>query len=790
VGQRRARRSWRKEHASLAALEGVFVGMFLVTSIAIVVTLEDKPPAKTETRSQLEEMLNDILVGLEALPTSDRFMTQVERAVGKAVLGNTTDLDRLLDRTLPEGTACRFWIDNGKERRLLVGTEDDGARETVGASRLYHPTWAYAVVVPSLDLVSSTQPLDVQGFGVSQGALIKEAGVPVKAIVTTTLGSYHKESITSIRGDSAASLYMKDSTGTPTFIVRNLLGGTGTQSSPAYNDTGNSSLHNGNFTINHTGGVLSIAGSFTGDVISYLITLTAPNGTPYPYTVTGAGTASLSQVVSSAQGVWTVTATGSITGLITPKKANLTISQVTDGILNFTFGVRESGGVALPVGTKLTVRLPYLFESIDATNTTQSGWKSIAAGKSTQDGTIVTALFDSTLASGERTFVVRAKPPASADVLYNIQAELSDGASARANFVVSTLGAVVSPDNTIQRDGYLTVPKPLAAGKVSTFGLVFPAAATSLAGLPESITQVDLQSADGTPLFSAVQGVYPTNGWSVVSKDHLRWSGTTLLLSNAVTEWVANVTADTNLTASEPGADLPIEFGNGAHYSLMQQSSPYVFQGSFEPGSAGRGYAVPSFSAGGKGNATLGVEWYARALRVAGNATYTVSAAGDLPALGEATRLGLARSHLDFSATKAKIGEQVQISPDFSGLLSGVSAYVNTTSGRVVMADWSVEVKVLDPLQPFNSRDQWQALASTETSLAKAQLNYTASRGDFYGPHPVLAEAHFSVEDVVTGNVTVQTARLLGVLDVIPDGGQSETALYWISLECWLPDWV
>jgi hypothetical protein len=42
---------------------------------------------------------------------------------------------------------------------------------------------------------------------------------------------------------------------------------------------------------------------------------------------------------------------------------------------------------------------------------------------------------------------------------------------------------------------------------------------------------------------------------------------------------------------------------------------------------------------------------------------------------------------------------------------------------------------------------------------------------------------------VLAGTNVVETARLAYVINVIPDGGQAETSLYWVLLEAWMPDW-
>jgi hypothetical protein len=784
----RARRGGH-EAANLAALEATFIGMLLVSSIAVVSTMETSQPSVPASRGPMEDLVHDILEGLQNLPTSDRYMSQMERAIGLAVLGNTTSLESFLKRTLPTGAECRMWIDNGHARRLLAGPSERLGRESVGGSRLYHPTWAYTLMVPSLDTISATTTLGVQGFAVSQGALVKEAGVPVVVTMQTSSGLYGKGAVTSIRDAAAASLYLKNGTD-PTYLARDL--SSSMHSSEMYNDTGNSSLRNsGNFTVPANTSLVSIAASFTGDVISYTITLTPPNGTPFAYPVTGTLSASLSTTLTGAEGVWKVTTLGTITGLLTPKKANLTASALTPGVVNYTIAVKEEANKPLPAGTKLTVRLPWTYEQITATNTSQSGWTNIQRNKTAANGTFVTAEMSSTLTNAERLFVVSAQPPALADVMYRFQAELSNGSSARATFIVTQLGLLTSLDNPLERGIYLSAPKPMSAGKNSTWGVLFDTAATTLTGLPETVTRLDVKSTDGTPLFASIAAVTPSTGWSLSSPDHVSWTGTKVALSNAVTEFVFRGVAASNLTADEPASTMPVEFRNGSRFQLQEQIAPYVFRGNFRPAASAseQGYEVPGMPPAGSANATMGVEWYQRALRVAGNTTYTVSAAGDIGNVQEALRLGLARSYLNLSATTVHVGESVSIAPDFQGLLDQINLSVAASGGHLALLDWHVNLRILDPLQGFEGPAKWNATAKVNTTAVRTNLTFTPSLASFYGPHAVLAEASFVLEDVVGVRSLADTARMLAVVDVLPDGGQSETALYWVSLECWMPDW-
>lgn len=780
--------SLQGEAGNLLALEGVFVALMLVTSVAIVSTFELAPPERSPGREAMEDIVKDLLAGIEALPTPDRYGSYLERAVGQAVLGNATPLDTVVKRVLPPGAQCRLWIDNGHAQRLLAGPADRLARESVTAARLYHPTWAYALVVPSLELVSPIQPLDLQGFAVSQGALVKEEGIPVQVSVATSHGLYDKAAVTAVRHRApTASLYLLDEAGQPNVAYRG--------SQRVYEDSGDGLLEpSGSFEVPRGFDTLRVRGQFLGDAVSLLIVLQAPDGSLTPLSASGSGEVRLEETVSAAEGLWSITTSGDLIGGATAAMANLAVvAERASPPSDWSVVVKEEAGFPLPAGTRLTLRPPYVFEGIDRTPATQPGWRNIAVAKDGREGAIVTAELDSPLAGASRTFSLHAEPPPlTPDAAYLLQAELGNGSAARAHFVLNTGKGTTMSHNPVQHGVYASAPKPVAPGSTSLWGVAFNYASTSNGGAPEVVRQLDLRAADGRAFAQAVEGLAPPGTWTLLAPDHVRWTGNAVVFPNEALSFVARLTAVSEGTPYEPARALPVDFKTGLRFELGEQARPYVFAGSVPPPVSGRGYEVPAFGVEGgilKGNASLGVDWTARAKRVQGNATYSVSPHPTLDALQEALRLGLARSHLNLSKRSAFLGEPVTITPDFQGLLDALNLRLEESGGTLLLVDWGAEVLVLDPAQPFAPPQEWKPSLRAAFTSAATSVEFTPAPGSFYGPHAVLAKATFTVRDAVNNVDIVQTARLLAIIDVLPDSGQSETALYWVSLECWLPDW-
>lgn len=839
--------------------------MLLISSVAIVASLDLRPPpSSSPTREPVQHLVEDLLAGLKDLPTGDRYRSSMERAIAHAVLGNTTHLERLIDRTLPPGCECRLWLDNGHVATRMTGTPERLARESVSASVLWRPTWAYSLVMPSLDVITSLQPLDLQGYAVSQGSLVKEHGVPVAVELTTSTGSYTKSAQTAIRPAPAASLYLLNETGQANYVH--------STRKNVYQDFGPGLLTTGSFVVPSTSKGINLTASFSGTTVSYTLLLTAPDLSLYTYTGSCTTACNLSAAPPLIVGTWNFAFTQ-----LTATSGVLNVASSLDDVSDWTFVLRAEGTTALPKGTNLTLRLPFVFTEAELTDKNQNGWRNVNHTLTVQDGNRVSAELNQTLAGGSTMdFVVHAKRPTlDADPLYLVHAELGNGTSGKATFVLAKAGGTQKTYNPAGRTLYLSVPKPMAPGASSHWGAVFPYASPTGLGLGEELTQLDIRSADGRELFSSVTPVWPADGWTKLSGSHLRWSGSRTLGPNDAAAFVVKVTAASNATADEPSQALPIEFPSARGFHLQEQARPYVFQSAIPPAdwNSGWGYQTPTLAGTiPMGNGTVGSDWTMRGMPVRGNATYTVSSFPPVGTAGEALRAGLARSHLNFSRNSAKVGEDVTVTVDFQGLLSKVDELGSTATA------WSVDLILLDPSQPlasspaqwrplfkgsfgnsvdtnlsvqwfqdgeyrwdpvkvngesvvtwykndvdapprwgntlgwgasewtwdmgawalgspwvnFNSVETFKPQASTGNitlaSRAYANITFQPPRSGFYGPHAVIAEARLLLNDA-DGKKVAQTARLIGVLDVLPDSGQSETALYWVTLECWLPDW-
>lgn len=806
----------RRDAGNMMALEAVVVAMLLMTSIVVVVSMDTPSPGVRVTRAPFERLVGDLLEGLHDAPTSDAYQTQLERAIGQAVLGNTSGFTRVVDRTMPGGAECRLWLDNGHQRRLVSGPSERLARESVSNSELWRPTWAYSFVVPSLDVISPTQPLDLQGYAVAQGSLVKEHGVPLSVRVQTSQGTYDRAAITSIRDAPTASLYMLNEAAAASFSFHDaLLSSTNTT---VHTATGGSSLPTpGTFNVSAGVSYLDVRSVFSGTLVDHRMTFTSPTNVPYVLPAEGAGTVHANlTILDGTPGTWTFSGSGSVTGR-TPS-SNLTVKAYTVATASdFTFVVKEEAGKPVPIGTSLTLRFPATFTEVEGTNLTQAGWRNIRANLSLTEGFEVSAELDSPLTSAARNLVVHARRPTIGDALYPVHAELGNGTWGRSTFALGQAVGTTSTYNEIQRGVALSVPKPMAPGSTSTWGVLVAYPAT-VSGLAETVTQVDLRAPGGQGIFDAVADAGGPGAWARVDAAHLRWTGAASLGANQALSIPLRVTANLSRTPDEPSQRVPVDFADGTRFDLADLARPHVGAASIPPptdagGNPRAGYHAPASSGiPPKADSTLGVDWVIRGVAARGNATYTVSPFVPIASAQEALRLGLARSSLTLSSQQVKVGDAVTVQVDLQGLLDQVTALGASASG------WTVELSVYDPAQPFAAERaqmkpsyqgrygsaggtlitssgsalpniaSWQPTNATATSPARANFTFVPPRDSFYGPHAILAQASFTLTDGLGGSI-VQTARMLGLVEVVPDSGQAETSLYWAVLECWLPDW-
>lgn len=820
VTSRRRARARHPTGGHMAALEGVFVGMLMVSGIAFYVTMDLTPHAPTVTaeREPVEAMAGDLLEGLKDLPTSEAYATHLERAISKAVQDNTTSFDLAVKRTMPAGTECRLFLDNGHARRQLAGPHERLARESVSRSVLWRPEWAYAFTVPAMDLVASSQALPVQGYEVSQGTLVKENGVPLQFTLTTSGGTYDRAAISSVRSGPTVSLTLRNETGGIGFHHKEGLLSWTSQNQWSSSAAGPLPTPQ-NFAVPAGHDFLNVTLRVTGAVVAYTATFTDPLGVPWPVVATGAGSFPLS-IPAPAAGTWTFAGAGTITGILgNPASAAAWANATRVGdIRNYTLVLRESAGQAIPAGTVLNISMPGVFTELSLTPSPQGGWTSIQSQESLDTPQWVSAALAAPLSNGALDFSFQARRPPNGNALYALHANLTGGAAAHATFVVGGSTGVTTLGNPVEPDLYVSVPKPMAPGSTATWGAVFPLA-TGGTTLSETATKLEVATADGAALFAGVQGVAPAGTWTVVSPNLLRWTGSAPLAANNALSFVFNVTAVNATTAHEPGIALPVSFATGARFQMSDMERPYVYATSIPPptdllGAAQAGYEVPA-GAGplAQAEARFNVSQVQRGALVQGQGAYNVSTFGTLSSVAEALRLGLARSHLNLSRQAADLGEAVNVTVDLQALYDGTLALGSTISG------WNVEVAIFDPAQPFQDYRQMEAsfkgqwgtagsmaldvsgtssvasvarwtLASPADLRTPARGNFTfaAPRDAFFGPHAIVAQANFAINDA-SGNSLLQSVRLLGVIDVLPDSGQSGTALYYATLECWLPDW-
>lgn len=811
----------------MVALETLGLVLFVVLGVAVANSFTQGPPAISLGRGPVAAMVRDALVAIHDLPSGDVFTTALEKVVAKGLQGNTTLLDNLIQRALPD-LQCRFWVDNGHQRHLVAGPTERLARESVSASRLWRPEWAYAFAVPTFDVVSEVQPLGVQGYQVSQGAMVKERGAPLQFTLTTEQGNYTAGGVTSSRpGAPTASLFLLNETDQASFAYFDDPGAEVTTAVLQLSAPGPLPQPR-DFTVPEGQDALKVAAYVSGTTMRYTMTFRDPVGASWSVAADGVGWHNLS-IPLPRGGTWNFSAAGTIEGnLVVPAKADLWVNGTSTGAAStWAFVVREDNGQALPAGTRLNVTLPSVLTGLDHTRVVQAGWTNVRLSGGEGEEAWVSAELAAPLQRSQVVLRVVAGLPLEADALFGVTATLGNGSSARASFVLGRSTGVMNVANTLDHGLVVSVPKPHASGATALWGAVFAYPAS--AGVAEGVTRFDVRVADGGALFTGVQGVAPAGGWSLVSASHLRWEGRVDVPPNRVLAFVFNVTVHPEVVyQEEPSVRLPVVFGTGggggiaqgagSRFNLTQQARPYVYAGNIPPpldvlGEAQPGFIVPP--QGGPlavGNGTFNMSQVERGMLVKGTGQYGVSGWGTLGSVAEALRLGVARSQLDISRQGVGLGEEVNVSVDFQGLFDELEVL-----GQPVTA-WSVAVKVFDPSQPFvpfkemlpslngtfgaSLNPDWQGfrpkldtISSWATSSvdvfdqAKANITMRVPWNAFYGPHAVVVQANFVIENPITGESIVQSARILGVIDVLPDSGQSGTALYWVVLECWRLDW-
>lgn len=786
----RRRHSGRRELGNLAALEGVFIGVLMASSIAIVSTMETKPPSAHAARGLVEQTVKDALLGLDLLPTGDRYVHQLDRVVAKSAFGNTTSLDAYLARILPAGAGYRLWLDNGHERRLLAGTADATPRQSVSASRLFHPEWSYAVFLPSLDVVTPGMSLPLEGYAVAQGALVKEGGVPLQVRVTTSGGVYDGAFVTSVRDGPGATLYLLDGDGQAGYVWRDP-SPVPTQSVQVYGDSADGPLRaSGSFGVAQGATSLSITAVTGGLTASYTLSLTAPGSLVPTATFTATNATGSFSVLSPAAGTWTLTTSS----IVAPTYATLRIDAVQPAYnADFTFVVQEEAGKPLPNGTALKITFPQPFLGGDQTNMSQAGWKNTQWAPAPDGGFTITAELDGALQAATRSLEVHADRSAAIDALYLVRAETANGTHSAASFVISGAGGVTTRSlDPIEHRFYVSAPKPHAAGAAGQYAVTFAYPSTA-AGLSETVQSVEVWAPGNESVFAGtLSAVSPASGWQLVNPWTLKWTGSQSVAANGAFAFAVRVNATGTPTSDEAHIGLPVKFDNGFATRLIDGARPHVLEVAAPPASsatASDGFPTVVLDQ----PVNLTAEFYQRSALIEGSATYNVSAFAPLTTLAESVRVGLIQSHVNISKPSVKLGEATDIHVDFQGLLGKVSP-------SVVAGTWSVDASVYDPSQPFEKRSTWHPSASAEKRPAggsppemgdaQVDLPFQPTDDGFYGPHLVVAQAHFGLLDAVTGTTLLQTARLMAVIDVLPDGGQAETAMYWTILEAWMPDWA
>ncbi|MCA1813251.1 MAG: hypothetical protein LC624_04785 [Halobacteriales archaeon] len=771
----------------MAAMEAVFIAMMLVSSIAILTSLAPGGPSvPSAAQGPLKNIAEDALQAMQSIPTNDRYQNALSRVVAKAYAGNTTELDGYLGRTLPPGAGYRLWLDNGHARKLLAGDNESGdPRQSVSATRLWHPDWGYEVLLPGFEVVPATMSMPLNAYAVSQGALVKEGGVPITLDVTTSQASYTSSFVTSVTTGPSAALKLFNENGVATYNYSDpVVLPTGVNN--IYTDSNAGLPHTSTFSVGAGTTKLDVTTISAGLVVAYTLTLTAPPGSVPPSYALPIVTGKLTNsILLPPAGTWSIAASGTLSN---PGASSRVWVNATSPVYNkdWTFAVQELAGKPLPVGTNVTLYFPLAFTGVDLTPTIQAGWQNIQWGV-WSGGQKLTADLASTLSGASRNLTVHADRGAfTTDAMYLVRAEMGNGTSSSATFAISGITALTTTNaNPVQHKLYLATSKPLSAGAPMELGILL--AYPSLLNNPltfDTMTNVTVRAPAGT--FRGVSAASSAAGWTYVDSGTLNWAaGTAKAGTNKV--GVLNLTALVayNTTSNEPGIRVPVTFPNGYSDKMFDATQPYLAYGAFPPASGiatTDGFPTDVLDT----PTTVTSSMYTRSALVNGTATYNATALGTLATMAENMRVGLTQSTIALSQREAHVGETVTITANFTPLVNLISSSISS---------WQMEIDVFDPAQPFESASAWQPTLQVSRTAGSMpplvgttllQANFTAGDDSFYGPHLVLAQAKY----VVAGTGVVETARLPIIINVVPDGGQAETSLYWVLLEAWMPDWA
>jgi hypothetical protein len=806
---RRSRR--RRDHANVIVVEGMVVVMLLSIAMAMVMTHQPSPSQYHHhaDRAAVEAQVLGILTHLANAPSNDHYTTLLERTIALGILGNTTAFDRIIERAMPPMTECRLFLDNGKERRLIAGSAERTARESVSRTVLFRPQWAYTFALPALGVVAPDMPLDVMAIGVSQGSLVKEHGAPILVEAQSNKGNYTATTILTIRDGANAELWLRDQLGNP---ARHPPRPPPPQVTHTANGT--SSLPNGTFGVPNLTTEFTAKLTLTGAIVQYTLNLTDPLGAKHTLTANGAGTVNATKrIANPVPGTWTYNGTGRIVpDDQNPASARLTINQTTPlQERNWTFLLKETNNKTLAPRTVVTLEFPAVFTGLDHTPLIQAGWENITITNTTSHGQRLTAQTTAPLTNGTLELNVQATKPLLSEPLYQVHGQVKGGADGAYTFLLTKGVDVSLPQNPLSKGFTISGPKTVAKDTWTTWTLLFANPTLLNLGEAEEIHTITLTALDAN-VFQEVLGA----NWTLLDAQTLQWKSNQprFLEPNQALEVPVNFRVTTRPTGSEPRITIPVSDGNGT-WELRGMSTPWVYTGSIPPqeilpGTTGHGYEKPTLTGvPPKGNGSLDAAWYSRRMLLEGSMNYTVSSFPPLGAIQEHLRTGLARSQVRIPDPTVRVGDEVNISVDFRGLLDQLNVSGYSITG------WNVEVKVYDPTQPFSFLEEmvpsfhgefgaapdivvtnpergtvvaWTMERAGIFTSASANITLKAPHNALYGPYPVIGHARFLI--VEPGGIsTWASATRMGLIDVHPNSGQGGSLMYHALLECWLPHW-
>ena len=425
---------------------------------------------------------------------------------------------------------------------------------------------------------------------------------------------------------------------------------------------------------------------------------------------------------------------------------------------NLTFQLRldETGGVAIPAGTEVTVSLPRGWTG-GALPSANPGWLVLGnatSASSSYQGSDITARLLSDVTGTTKDFLFYAHYHGDALEWYPFEARLSKGALSEANILVRPNATAADASFAVPQVA-MSVPRPMGAGATTTWTLTvdIPAQVDERVSLPQSkvttkssairldgfgqprpaleeteqeagvivIDRIEILEQDGAKIFGAVQALSGSGAWKAEG-DRLVWTGSHLnsrgplgLAFKVTGSGVAGAAGSKNPFVP------PVQFEDHKG-RLLTQVAPGFYRGVHLPGGLGSNWDGYGNTYGENGDLksgrTLRSDAVYRSTLLPGKANYSINPVTSF-------QDSIHGSYVAVEKRNVPIGGTAVLSADVQSLLfalsqAGISAGVNLH----FYPPWSGDAR--DPIYTQPNLDSG-ILGSDVTQLHLMEMN-----GDAY----------------------------------------------------------